>query len=66
MYIANSREATEKSFKKKYNWGFPGGLVVKNPPANAADLGLIPPWSGNIPHAMEQRSLYATTAEPVL
>ena len=21
---------------------FPGGLVVKNPPANAGDLGLIP------------------------
>ena len=26
-------------------WGFPGGLVVKNPPANAGDtrnMGLIP------------------------
>ena len=22
--------------------GFPGGAVVKNPPANAGDLGLIP------------------------
>ena len=22
--------------------GFPGGLVVKNPPANAGDMGLIP------------------------
>ena len=22
-------------------WGFPGGLVVKNPPANAGDAGLI-------------------------
>ena len=22
--------------------GFPGGLVIKNPPANAGDLGLIP------------------------
>ena len=33
-------------------WGFPGGLVVKNPPANAGDLGLIPglersPGEGN-------------------
>jgi len=23
-------------------WGFPGVSVVKNPPANARDLGLIP------------------------
>ena len=23
-------------------WGFPGGLVVKNPPANARDAGSIP------------------------
>jgi len=33
-------------------WGFPGGSVVKNPPANAKDMGLIPgprrslmPWN---------------------
>ena len=24
--------------------GFPGGLVVKNPPANAGGAGLIPGW----------------------
>ena len=23
---------------------FPGGSVVKNPPANAGDMGLIPGW----------------------
>ena len=23
-------------------WGFPGGSVVKNPPASAGDMGLIP------------------------
>ena len=23
-------------------WGFPGGSAVKNPPANAGDMGLIP------------------------
>ena len=23
-------------------WGFPGGSVVKNPPANVGDTGLIP------------------------
>ena len=26
----------------KDSWGFPGGSVVKNPPANAGDAGLIP------------------------
>ena len=24
------------------SWGFPGGAVVKNPPANAEDMGSIP------------------------
>ena len=33
-------------------WGFPGGLVVKIPPASAGDVGLIPgpgrsPGEGN-------------------
>ena len=28
--------------------GFPGGSVVKNPPANAGDAGLIP-GSGRLP-----------------
>ena len=27
---------------------FPGGSVVKNPPANAGEVGLIP-WSGRFP-----------------
>ena len=25
-------------------WGFPGDSTLKNPPANAGDLGLIPGW----------------------
>ena len=34
------------------NWGFPGGSVVKNPPANAGDVGSNPrsgrsPGGGN-------------------
>ena len=28
--------------KNDYTWGFPGGAVVKNPPANAGDMGSIP------------------------
>ena len=27
-----------------YNTGVPGGSVVKNPPANAENVGLIPDW----------------------
>ena len=42
--------------------GFPGGPVVKNPPANAGDTGSMP-GSGKIPHASEQRSPCATTPE---
>ena len=42
--------------------GFPGGPVVKNSPANAGDARLIP--AGKIPHAAEQLSWCAITAEP--
>ena len=28
---------------------FPGGLVIKNPPANAGDTGSTP-WSGKVPY----------------
>ena len=42
---------------------FPGGAVVKNPPANAGHTGLIPgPGGSHI--AAEQLSLRATTTEP--
>ena len=30
------------------SWGFPGGTVVKNPPANGGDVGSIP-GSGRSP-----------------
>ena len=33
---------------------FPGGPVVKNPPCNAGDVGLIPGWAAKIPHIEEQ------------
>ena len=44
---------------------FPGGAVVKNPPANGRGHG-FKPWSGKVPHAMEQLSPCATTTEPAL
>ena len=31
----------EKEYICTYIWGFPGGSVVKNPSANAGDMGLI-------------------------
>ena len=44
---------------------FPGGSVVKNPPADAGDIGLTPGPGTRIPHAVGQLlSLY--TLEPVL
>ena len=46
---------------------FPGGAVVKNPPANARDTGSNPgPGGSRMPHAAEQLSPCATTVEPAL
>ena len=42
--------------------GFPGGSVVKNPPVNAGDMGLIP----GLGRSHMQPSPCATTVEPVL
>ena len=49
--------------KKDGYGGFPGGPVVKNLPAKAADTGSIP-GLGRFPHASGQPSL--CTLEPVL
>ena len=37
--------------------------VVKNPPSNAGDMGLIPGRGTKIPHAMGQLSPHATTTK---
>ena len=37
-------------------WYFPGGPVVKNPPSNAGDLGLIPFRATNIPRAIVKKA----------
>ena len=51
---------------------FPGGAVVKNPPANAGDTGSSPsprgshmPWS-NWPHAPQLLSLRSRACKPQL
>ena len=61
-----------KSSKKTYFQDFPGGAVVKNPPANAGDTGCSPgpgrshtPWS-NKAHAPQLLSLHSRACEPQL
>ena len=51
---------------------FPGGAVVKNPPANAGDMGSSPgpgrshmPWS-NYAHAPQLLSVHSRAREPQL
>ena len=52
--------------------GFPGGAVVKNPPANAGDMGLSPGpgrshmLRSNKAHAQQLLSLHSRAHEPQL
>ena len=41
----------------------PGGPVVKKPPSNVGNMGLIPGWGTKIPQALGQLSLHVTTTE---
>ena len=50
---------------KRCGQDFPGGTVVKTPPANAGDTGSSP-GPERIPHAAEQLSPCATTTKPAL
>ena len=46
------RISCTKSFLKIKPRGFPGGAVVKNPPANAGDMGWIPgPGRSHMPQS---------------
>ena len=49
--------------KKNVLWYFPGGLVVKNPPCHAGNMGSIPGQGIKLPHATEKLSPWATTTE---
>ena len=40
--------------------------MVKNPPCNAGNMGLIPGQGTKVPHAVEQLGTCATAAEPAL
>ena len=42
----------ENIISEKGKWDFPGGLVVKNPPANAGDTGSSPgPGRSHMPRS---------------
>ena len=44
-YLFRRKRTFHVSYTTSQEWGFPGGAVVKNPPANAGiagDTGLIP------------------------
>ena len=47
------------------NRDFPGSLVVKNPPGDAGDVGLIPGQETRIPLAPGQLSPRIATTKPV-
>ena len=59
-------------FFKKHPWGFPGGTVVKNPPAKAGDTGSSPgPGRSHMPRSNKARapqllSLRSRAREPQL
>ena len=44
-------------FKDPLKRDFPGGRVVKNPPANAGDMGFIPAQGPNISHGTTSEAL---------
>ena len=58
-------EAVQSPVRKSAAGDFPGGTVLKNPPANAGGHG-FEPWSGKIPHDAKERSSCTTTTEPAL
>ena len=66
MFVVYLNEVT---YEKYSAWGFPGGAVVKNPPANAGDTGSSPGLGkSHMPRSSEARapqllSPRATTTE---
>ena len=53
LQICKDRQRyTKNNFKRPLSGGFPGGAVVKNPPANAGDTGLSPgPGRSHMPRS---------------
>ena len=55
----------DAEFQNKSGWDFSDGPVVKNPPSNAIDMGLIPGRGTKIPHATRQLSQSTTRETPL-
>ena len=53
----------KRYLQKPYRRDFPGGPVVKNPPAIAGDFRMISGPETKIPHAPGQLSMQAATTE---
>ena len=50
------KQRQENQIQKWAGGGFPGGLLIKNLPCNAGDVGSSPGWRTKIPRALEQLS----------
>jgi len=46
-------------------WGFPGGSVVKNPPTNAGDMGLIPGLGRSLGEVNSNPFQYSCLGNPI-
>lgn len=65
QYLKNKTSFFPMVFRQlRLKQGFSDGPVVKNPLCNARDT-MVDPWSGKIPHTMQQLSLCSTSTEPV-
>ena len=53
------------ALRMELDWDFPGGLVVRNLPSNAGDVGSISGLGTKIPHATRQLSQPAYPTEPM-
>ena len=49
---SNINKTTKVGIENDRLGDFPGGPVVQNAPSNTGDIGLIPGWGTNIPHAV--------------
>ena len=64
MVVSGEVDKDQGHYLKIKSWDFPGGPVVKNPPCNARDAGLIPSWGTKILHATKQLSRCPIPTEP--
>ena len=65
MLLNNSLKKSKNKWletRENKNTDFPGVLTVKNPPASAGSC--VDPWSGGIPHTVEQPTQCATLLKP--